>query len=92
MKGKELRCPGSETTKRKAGKQVPGWPAALEGLVVVVPVVTAREGLRLTGRMRTDGAIWGWGGLQKQEAVSQNTDKTFQLHPSVIPRGGIRTC
>lgn len=89
MKGKELRCPGSETTQRKTGKQVPGWLAAIEGLVVVVMVVTVREGLRLTGRMRTDGAIWGWGGLQKQETVSQNTDKTLQLNPSVTPSGGI---
>lgn len=59
MKGKELRCPGSETTRRKTGKQVPGWPAAMAGLVVVVMVVVVREGLRFSGRMRIDRAIWG---------------------------------
>lgn len=89
MKGKDLRCPGSGTTRRKTGKQVPGWPAAMAGLVVVVMVAVVREGLRLSGRMRIDTAIWGWGGLQKQEAVSQNIDRASQLHPSVMSTGGL---
>ena len=60
-----------QDTRRKTGKQVPGRPVAMEGLVVVMMVVVVRQGLRPSGRMETDRAIRGWSELQKQEAVSE---------------------
>lgn len=69
--GKRAQMSRKQDTRRKTGKQVPGRPVAMEGLVVVMMVVVVRQGLRPSGRMETDRAIRGWSELQKQEAVSE---------------------